>query len=98
MHRTILAIALAIAPVAQAQNVIGEPPVLEAGGTTCAQFLPMSTPDRLAALSAVEPLGGELPGADPAIAAQWADRVAEVCRGHPDRLIEDAARTALGGN
>jgi hypothetical protein len=98
MYRLLLALALVV-PAAPAlpQNVIGENPVLE-GGVDCGAFVRMDSVARMSALSAIEPLGGELPGADPTIAAQWAADVATACEGDPERPLDAAARQALGLN
>jgi len=98
MQRLFLALALgAAASPAPAQNVIGENPVL-AGSTTCGAFSAMDSIGQLQALSAIEPLGDTLAGADPALARQWAGEVTAACRDQPDLRLEDAARAVLGGN
>ncbi len=68
------------------------------GAVTCGQFVVMDSLGQMAALTAVEPVGGEMAGADPTLAAEWAARVNTACTGHPDRLLEDVAMEALGGN
>jgi hypothetical protein len=70
----------------------------EEGAVTCGQFAVMDSLQQQAALSALEPLGGEMPDADPQLAGQWAASVGEACAGHPDRLLLDAATAALGGD
>ncbi len=98
MNALLVAMALVSATSATAQSIIGQSPVLEAGGTTCDAFVRMGPADRVRVLSGIEPLGGSLAGAEPAIAAQWAAQVASTCDGTPDRYVSDAARQALGGN
>ncbi|HRW16900.1 MAG: hypothetical protein KDJ78_13790 [Rhodobacteraceae bacterium] len=70
----------------------------EEGAVTCGQFVVMDSVGQMQALTAVEPIGGEMPDADPALAAQWAATVNAACTGHPDRLLQDVAVEALGGN
>lgn len=70
----------------------------EAGAVTCGQFVVMDSVGQIAALTAVEPIGGEMPGADPALVAQWVATVNAACTGHPERLVEDVAMEALGGD
>jgi hypothetical protein len=96
MHSTFVTLAfLAAAAPAFAQHTIGENPVL-AGSTTCGAFVRMDLPAQLQALSAVEPVGDALGTANPALAAQWASEVSNVCTGDPNRRLDAAARQALG--
>ena len=53
---------------------------------------------QLAALSAIEPLGGEIDAQDVDAAEQWARAVGEACADAPDKLLAQAAREALGGD
>jgi hypothetical protein len=94
MQRTLLALALAAATPALAQIEFSEEP----GATTCGAFTAMDSAARQQALVGVEPVGGELVGAGPAIARQWSDAVAAACAGHPERPLADAAAQALGGD
>ncbi len=81
-----------------AQTATAPAPGAPTGPTTCAQFSAMPSTDQIAALSSIEPLGGELQSSDPTIAAQWAAAVTSACDGHPDRALSDAAAEALSGN
>lgn len=93
MQRIFLALALAATPALAQIEFSGEP-----GATTCGAFTAMDSAGRQQALIGVQPLGDDIAGADPALAAQWADEVAAACAGHPDRPLSDAAATALGGD
>jgi hypothetical protein len=98
MQCIVLALALigATASPTLAQNALSPDPLL--AGTTCGEFAGMDSAARRQALSAVEPLGGELTEADPVLVRQWADEVAATCANHPDRPLSDAAARALGGD
>jgi hypothetical protein len=91
-----LAIVAAVPLPALAQTAPA--PGTQSGPTTCAQFTAMASTDQVAALSSIEPLGGELDSSDPTITAQWAAAVTSACEGHPDRALSDAAAEALGGD
>ena len=98
MRRPFLALILAAtAAPAAAQAVLGENPVLQ-GTTTCRQFETMDSPAQAQALSAIEPIGDGIAGADPGLVRQWAAEVTAACAGAPDRPLEDAARAALGAD
>jgi hypothetical protein len=65
---------------------------------SCGDFAKMDADARLAALSAIEPLGGELNGQDVDAARQWSDEVFAACGDDADRPLADAANAALGGD
>lgn len=62
----------------------------------CAQFVTLPVDDQVGVLSTLEPLGDEINASDAGMAKQWAATVSAACRGAPDRLVSDAARSALG--
>jgi hypothetical protein len=93
--RTIMrTVAFAVAAPAVAQSVLSPDPV--PGATTCAEFTAMSSASRLQSLIAIQPLGDDIEGADPAIAGQWSDEVAAACADHPELPLADAVAQALG--
>jgi hypothetical protein len=63
---------------------------------TCAQWEPLDMTDRIEKLKAIQPFGDDLEQADRGAAEQWEAEVAAACKGHPDRLLRDAAAQALG--
>jgi hypothetical protein len=95
MQRIRLALAL-VALAAPALAQVSPDPL--PGATTCGAFTAMDSAARLQALTATQPLGDDLGGADPALAGQWADEVAAACAGHPERPLADAAAQALGAD
>ncbi len=97
MRSLALVLLLTGAPLA-AQTSLSEAPDPDFGGVTCAAFVGMDSLARLSALEGIEPVGGEIAGADPALARQWAAEVAAVCANHPDWPISRAATEALGGD
>ena len=66
------------------------------GTMTCAQFTTLEVADQVVALSTIEPLGDEINAGDEAMAQQWAGTVTAACRDHPERLLPEAARDAMG--
>ena len=92
-----LALALLATPLL-AQSEIGQSPVLDQGSVTCAEYLRMELSERFGALESIEPMGGELAGADPDLVRQWSEEVATACDGHPDRTLSQAATEALGAD
>jgi len=93
----VLAGLMALPGAVLAQDVLAPPAALE-DATTCAAFEAMDSLQRVAALSAIEPLGGEMNPADPAQSAEWVRSVAEACHGAPEKRLDAAAREALGGD
>lgn len=65
------------------------------GGKNCGEFLTLDTPDQLAALAAIQPLGDAIDTSDPDDARRWADDVAQACGDDAARPLEDAAAAAL---
>jgi hypothetical protein len=95
--RTILrSVAFAVAAPAVAQSVLSPDSV--PGATSCAEFTAMSSASRLQSLIAIQPLGDDIEGADPAIAGQWSDEVAAACASDPELPLADAADQVLGGD
>jgi hypothetical protein len=96
MRTLLLALAVAaLAPPAPAQIAFSRGP---GGTTTCGAVKAMDAPGRVRALGGIEPVGGELANADPALLDQWVSEVDRACGDDRDRSIEDAAARALGGN
>jgi hypothetical protein len=93
----IVAVFVGAAAPAGAQDPFGPNRFLQ-GGVTCGQFQAMDTAERRGALTAIEPLGGAVAGAEPAIVDQWAADVDAACEGDPDRPLAEAATEALGGD
>lgn len=91
MLHAILALAFAAQPAA-AQIQWGD----EFDQFTCGQWEPLDMDGRIDKLRAIEPFGDDLEHADRSAAEQWEGEVASVCRGHPDKLLRDAAAEALG--
>jgi hypothetical protein len=89
----VLALVLLAGPVA-AQSALAPP----GGGVTCGDFAKMDAAGRVEALSAIEPLGGELNDQDAEAAQQWSDEVFSACGDEPERPLADAASAALGGD
>ena len=83
---------LALAPgLTRAQGALEDP-----SGMTCAEFSTLAVGDQVGALSTLEPFGDDMNPGDEAASKQWAATVAAACEGHPDRLLPDAARDAMG--
>lgn len=91
MLHAILALTLAAGPAA-AQIQWGD----EFNQLTCGQWEPLDMTGRIDKLKAIQPFGDMLEQADRGAAEQWEGEVAAVCRGHPDKLLRDAATEALG--
>jgi hypothetical protein len=89
-------VTFAVAAPAVAQSVLSPDPM--PGATTCAEFTAMSSAARLQSLTAIQPLGDDIEGADPAMAGQWSDEVAAACARDPELPLADAADQALGGD
>jgi hypothetical protein len=95
MLRIVAALALAsLAEPAAAQSALAPP----GGGVSCGEFAKMDAAGRLEALSAIEPLGGEVNDQDADAAQQWSDQVFAACGDDPERALDDAASAALGGD
>jgi hypothetical protein len=95
MLRVVAVVALAsLAAPAAAQSALAPP----GDGTSCGDFARMDAAGRIAALSAIEPLGGELNDQDADAAQQWSDEVFAACGDDPERPLADAASAALGGD
>lgn len=93
MTRLAPALLALLAALPASAQIAAEPGI---GGDSCAEYLAMEGYDaRIAALSAIQPLGDEINATDDGIAHQWADQVAGACEGHPDRSLADAAAAAL---
>jgi hypothetical protein len=88
MRPTLILAFLAAPALAQSPDAVLDP-------ETCGVFTAMDTAGRIAVLTTIEPLGDDIDAADQGAAAAWADTVAEACAGHPDRLLSDAAASAL---
>jgi hypothetical protein len=99
MQRPLLALALAaaVATPCLAQIEFNRTAV-PGESVNCGEYAAMSPAERVQALQSVEPVGGELADADPALVEQWAGEVAATCGGDTDRPLDDAAAQALGGN
>ena len=69
---------------------------LFADGMTCARFAALDAADQVQVLSTVEPMGDDIEADDQAASEQWAATVASACADHPDRMVTDAARDAMG--
>ena len=95
MLHIVAALALAsLAAPAVAQSALTPP----GGGVSCGDFAKMDAAGRIEALSAIEPLGGEINDQDADAAQQWSDQVYAACGDDPARALDDAASAALGGN
>jgi hypothetical protein len=69
---------------------------LFAEGMTCSRFGALSVADQVQVLSTVGAMGDDIEPDDQAAAREWAATVTSACAGHPDRLVPDAARDAMG--
>ena len=95
-HAVAGALVLAAAAPTMAQSALSPDP--PPGAKTCAEFMGMNSTARLEALTAIQPLGDDLQGADPVIAAQWSGEVASACARDPNLPLADAAAQALGAD
>jgi len=91
MKRIVLSLALT-APLAFPAFAQG----LFADGMTCAHFSALTVADRVQVLSTVGAMGDDIEADDHAASEQWAATVATACADHPDRMVADAARDAMG--
>jgi hypothetical protein len=89
MRRFVLALTLA-APMASPTFA------QDAETMTCAQFGAMTSDAQMQVLSTLQPFGDDMEPSDQAASEQWTATVAGACTGHPDRLVSDAAREAMG--
>ncbi len=97
MPRRLVAIALAAA--AAAAPALAQSPLAPApGGVSCGDFTRMDAAGRIEALSAIEPLGGEINNQDADAAQQWSNEVYKACGDDPARALADAAASALGAD
>ncbi len=98
MRRAVLAgaVAAGIAGSAVAQDAPAPEP--QGGPVTCGEFASMDSVGQLAALSAIEPLGGEIDAQDVDAAEQWAKSVGAACADDTGKPLAEAAREALGGD
>ena len=95
MHRAWLMAAVGIAalPLRLLAEETAAPPA--GGPVTCGEFQGMDSSGQLAALSAIEPLGGEIDAQDIGASQDWAKAVGNACEGAPEKALEDAAQEAL---
>lgn len=91
MLSTALALLLAAAPAA-AQIQWGD----QFDALTCGEWEPLDMTGRIEKLTAIEPFGDDLEAGDRGAAEQWQAEVAAACKGHPSKLLRDAAAEALG--
>ncbi len=88
----LLALALLAAP-AFAEEALSPGP-LGADPETCEKFVALDEGGRVRALMAIEPFGDDIGAEDEQAARDWADAVARECRGHPERMLIEAATAA----
>ncbi|MBP7003659.1 hypothetical protein [Amaricoccus sp.] len=62
--------------------------------TSCGEWEKLDMTARIDALRGIAPFGQFLEAADRSAAEDWADEVADQCRGRPDRSLTDAAGAA----
>jgi hypothetical protein len=98
MHRPLLVLALALAAAPSLAQIKFNRTAVPGESVSCGEYAAMSSAERVQALQSIEPIGGELADADPALVEQWTGEVATACGGDTDRPLEDAATQALGGD
>ncbi|MBP7241872.1 hypothetical protein [Amaricoccus sp.] len=91
MRRLVLAVAVLAAGPASAEVPFSRQQFDE---TTCGEWEKLDMTARIEALRGIAPFGAFLEASDRGAAEDWADEVALECRGHPDRLLTEAAMAA----
>jgi hypothetical protein len=89
------ALAAAVPPAA-AQEAGAPPNGPDVQTMTCADFTGLGTDEQMVALSTIQPFGDEMNAGDRTGSEQWAATVNRACLDHPDRMLTDAAREAMG--